>query len=61
MNLTLISDTHGQHNFEVREGDVLIHAGDLTHTGTFAELRRALLWLKSLPHKQTFSRSKELR
>jgi hypothetical protein len=31
MDLVLTSDTHAHTNFEVQEGDVLIHAGDLTH------------------------------
>lgn len=28
------------------KGDVLIHAGDLTKQGTFAELRRTLDWIE---------------
>ena len=47
--IVCISDTH---NFKpsVPDGDVLIHAGDLTQAGTVEELEEMLEWLKSLPH-----------
>lgn len=32
------------------DGDVLLHAGDITDKGTFEELQAQLDWLKSLPH-----------
>ncbi|KAG6807926.1 hypothetical protein H0H93_000815, partial [Arthromyces matolae] len=32
------------------EGDVLVHAGDLTHSGTPQEVRSALQWLADQPH-----------
>jgi Icc-related predicted phosphoesterase len=48
VRLTLISDTHGVHP-ALPKGDVLLHAGDITHLGSFAELRREVEWLKSLP------------
>jgi len=51
MDLILISDTHNRWNSDVPQGDILVHAGDLTHTGAFAELRQGVRWLKSLPHK----------
>jgi len=51
MDLVLISDTHNRCSAALPDGDILIHAGDLTHTGTFAELRQGARWLKSLPHK----------
>ena len=35
---------------EVPTGDILIHAGDLTRSGTAQELGRTLDWLRSLPH-----------
>jgi hypothetical protein len=44
-----ISDTHCN-TFKVPEGDVLLHAGDLTHTGRFKQMKPTVSWLKSLPH-----------
>lgn len=52
MRIVCISDTHGHHgNITVPAGDVLIHAGDLTDTGTEAELKEALRWFGCLPHR----------
>jgi len=50
MKVVLISDTHG---FEpkVPDGDILIHAGDLTSKGTHNQISAAGSWLRSLPHK----------
>lgn len=52
MKLVLISDTHGKHE-EVRvpDGDVLIHAGDLTMVGNAAEYYSVADWLNAQPHK----------
>ncbi|KAK4142556.1 Metallo-dependent phosphatase-like protein [Dichotomopilus funicola] len=44
-----ISDTHNSQP-KLPSGDVLIHAGDLTQSGTFAELQTTLAWLRSQPH-----------
>ncbi|KAJ5567081.1 hypothetical protein N7535_006387 [Penicillium sp. DV-2018c] len=44
-----ISDTHNA-QIGVPDGDVLIHAGDLTQSGSFQELQNALDWLRALPH-----------
>ena len=45
-----ISDTHNvsptDGAFKLPKGDVLIHAGDLTKQGTFAELRKTLDWIE---------------
>lgn len=49
--LVALSDTH-THKIDVPSGDVLIHAGDLTNTGSVAELNKALMWLGSLPHRR---------
>lgn len=53
MKLVLISDTHGKHRqFDVPEGEVLIHAGDFMCDGR--DVRDAInfdVWLGSLPHK----------
>lgn len=47
--IVCISDTHNA-QISVPDGDVLIHAGDLTQSGTFQELQDALDWLHTLPH-----------
>ncbi|KAJ5753663.1 uncharacterized protein N7511_007816 [Penicillium nucicola] len=44
-----ISDTHNTQT-KVQDGDILIHAGDLTQSGSFQELQDAITWLRSLPH-----------
>jgi len=49
MRLVLVSDTHLRHP-EVPDGELLIHAGDLTGMGTRNQLRKALAWLKAQPH-----------
>lgn len=69
MRIVLISDTHGFCP-EVPDGDVLIHAGDLSLAGSFVEIEESGEWFSSLPHKRKiliagnhdwlFQRSKEL-
>ncbi len=50
--IVCISDTHNrQGQFEVPDGDVLIHAGDLTGRGTVPEVTAANEWLGRLPHR----------
>lgn len=52
MRLVLLSDTHGLHRkVSVPDGDVLIHAGDLTNVGKAMEIAEVGEWLRSLPHK----------
>lgn len=44
-----ISDTHNAFPggaFKLPEGDVLIHAGDMTNQGTFSELQKTLKWIE---------------
>ena len=45
-----LSDTHNASPadgaFKLPKGDVLIHAGDLTRQGTFAELKKTLDWIE---------------
>jgi Icc-related predicted phosphoesterase len=48
--VVLISDTHGMEP-KVPDGDILIHAGDLTMMGTYTQVAKAGTWLRSLPHK----------
>ncbi|CAG7932937.1 unnamed protein product [Penicillium olsonii] len=49
VSIVCISDTHNNQP-SVPNGDILIHAGDLTQSGSFQELQNALAWLRSLPH-----------
>ena len=52
MRVVCISDTHGiAHPKELPEGDILIHAGDLSLTGQPHEIEQALAWLRKFPHK----------
>lgn len=44
-----ISDTHNTKP-HVPDGDILIHAGDFTQSGSFQELQDALAWLRNLTH-----------
>lgn len=47
-----MADTHGRHaQLAVPEGDVLIHAGDLSLRGTLPQLEQVADWLRSLPHQ----------
>lgn len=51
MKLVAISDTHSLHDdVVVPDGDVLVHAGDLTRRGTLEEFRDFRRWLDDLPH-----------
>ena len=49
VTIICISDTHNT-QVDVPLGDVLIHAGDLTNSGTLEELQATLNWLRLLPH-----------
>lgn len=52
MKFVLISDTHNQHeNLTVPEGDVLIHAGDITGGGSLRETLGFIGWFGNLPHQ----------
>ncbi len=52
MNIVAISDTHGKHNqLSLPEGDVLIHAGDVSSRGSEYEIRIFLDWFASLDFK----------
>lgn len=50
VSVVCISDTHNSQP-RVPNGEILIHAGDLTQSGTFDELQKALAWINSLPHE----------
>lgn len=45
-----ISDTHNSQPY-IPPGDILIHAGDLTQSGSIQELQTSIDWLNALPHK----------
>lgn len=51
MKVVCISDTHEQHPFDVPDGDLLIHSGDLTWDGNPVAIKNSIAWLKSLPHQ----------
>lgn len=52
MKIVCISDTHGMHNrIEIPDGEMLIHAGDITGDGSKEETRDFIQWFASLPHK----------
>lgn len=47
LKLVAISDTHGQHNkLKLPEGDILVHAGDISMRGTDGEIENFLLWFR---------------
>lgn len=49
--IVAMADTHNRHaGLAVPDGDVLIHAGDLTGRGSLPELDQVAEWLRSLPH-----------
>jgi len=52
LNCVAISDTHGMYrDIEIPDGDVLIHAGDITRHGKLSELNDFNDWLGEQPHK----------
>jgi len=51
LRVVCISDTHTQcRRVEIPPGDVLIHAGDLTGSGSLEELASEAAWLRTMPH-----------
>jgi Icc-related predicted phosphoesterase len=52
MKVVLISDTHKLHEkIKLPEGDLLIHAGDISGRGTYGEVMIFLEWFSKLPFK----------
>jgi hypothetical protein len=51
IRIVALSDTHTLIPSSVPDGDILIHAGDLTNNGTVEELQAHIDWLASLPHR----------
>lgn len=52
ITLVLISDTHSCHGSlaPLPEGDILIHAGDITKHGTIKEVEDFVQWFSALPY-----------
>lgn len=50
IKVVCISDTHSK-TPPVPSGDLLIHAGDLTNSGSKADIQKQLDWLNTLPHR----------
>ena len=52
LRFVAISDTHNHHaDLQIPDGDVLLHAGDLTYGGSLEEVESFNAWLGTLPHK----------
>jgi Icc-related predicted phosphoesterase len=51
LTLVCISDSHSKHQqIRLPMGDVLIHAGDFSNTGTLNEIKSFTQWFDSQPH-----------
>ncbi|KAK4644362.1 hypothetical protein QC761_304110 [Podospora bellae-mahoneyi] len=51
IRVVCLSDTHSLRPPSIPRGDLLIHAGDLSATGTFDDLQDQISWLSSLPFR----------
>ena len=51
IRIVCISDTHTLKPTFLPQGDVLVHAGDLTSDGTVAEIQDQIDWISSLPYE----------
>ena len=52
MRIVCVSDTHGWHrDLAVPDGDLLVHAGDVTRKGELDTVADFDRWLGSLPHR----------
>ncbi|KAK0744283.1 Metallo-dependent phosphatase-like protein [Apiosordaria backusii] len=49
VSVVCISDTHNSQP-ALPDGDILIHAGDLTQSGSLQELQGTVTWLRAQPH-----------
>jgi Icc-related predicted phosphoesterase len=51
MKVIVISDTHGlHHELDIPEGDLLLHAGDISLRGKWEEVKDFLDWFSAQPH-----------
>jgi Icc-related predicted phosphoesterase len=52
MRIVCVSDTHGYHSLtDIPDGDILVHGGDLTRSGTLENVEEFNRWLGGLPHR----------
>lgn len=51
IRVVCISDSHTHKYDDIPDGDLLIHAGDLSNIGSTSEIQGQLHWLNSLPHR----------
>jgi Icc-related predicted phosphoesterase len=52
LRIILISDTHSLHRqLNIPDGDILLHAGDITDTGTQDQVEKFNHFLATLPHR----------
>ncbi|MEN9611408.1 MAG: hypothetical protein RLZZ628_2222 [Bacteroidota bacterium] len=52
MKIVFISDTHGKHDeLKLPNGDMLIHAGDVSSRGTLPQMQLFLDWFEKQPFK----------
>lgn len=52
MRIICVSDTHGYHELtQVPDGDILVHAGDITRHGGLDDVEEFDRWLGKLPHR----------
>lgn len=52
VRIVCVSDTHNDNPTDhVPDGDIFLHAGDMTDNGTYEEMKTALDWIRKLPHK----------
>jgi Icc-related predicted phosphoesterase len=54
MKIVCVSDTHGKHeqlNYDLPEGDMIIHAGDISNVGRIDEINQFTQWFSNLPYK----------
>ncbi len=49
VSVVCVSDTHNSQP-KLPDGDILIHAGDLTQSGSLQELQATVGWLRAQPH-----------
>ena len=52
VTIVAVSDTHGLHeSLVIPDGDILVHAGDITRFGTLDDVKHFNAFLGSLPHQ----------
>jgi len=52
MRIIFLADTHTLHrNIKVPDGDMIVHAGDVSGSGTVAQLEEFFDWFRGLPHR----------